>query len=123
MTDVYTTVYKVVMENFDGTFFSCHTKSGILYRIGEVAIPKYGKIFCFPTLEDAIAFKKGRKYAIISGCGKNPKGIKFACMAHCQDELFWKFRKNKKKFLNCLTVPKHTIVVDNFRPDNVIERA
>jgi hypothetical protein len=51
-------VYKVV-KKFNDTWVSCYAPFSleITYKLGEEAIPKVGKIFCFKTYRDAVNWR------------------------------------------------------------------
>jgi hypothetical protein len=52
-------VYKVVKKNMEGDMVSCYAPVNfeITYELGERAVPKVGKIFCFKTYKDAVNWR------------------------------------------------------------------
>lgn len=74
------TVYKVVHE-YNNKFYSlaaCYNK--VEYKIGEWTTPPVGKLFCFRTIDDAVAVYKNsiilecEAYEVepILSCSRNP---------------------------------------------------
>ena len=119
------TMYKVVRWcNLHNSYVSARSTFVVLYKIGDKAVPKVGKIFVFEKLSNAINFRDPHE-TIFVGQAENPRRIrKIAPFFHQnvegQIKMFWETRSRKKRFpidIWCSpNAPKGSFVADSFTP-------
>lgn len=124
------TVYKVLEERYGelNSFMGVGYLGtlNLVYKVGETTTPKFGKIFCFETLEDAIKFCKrsgywaGPSYRIYEAETDSIEHIQYRNKLHYEDGAeylieFWRkerFKPNDKYILyELMAVPLGTVIV------------
>jgi len=106
----------------------CACRYAVEYKIGEVTVPKIGKLYCFATLDQARDFSSdyGRIWGnlnIFKGIGTNPTSMKYTANYYSDIVIFWKNVQSKKsvQIMNVYLLPKGTICVDSFEPKELVE--